>query len=256
MYEFIVCMVFYVMYLTTSSRGSVEAILFFMGWASVGSMLVGLAVMYILVYGHVRYFTDIYGVYFTANERYFLYMFFFFGFGTKLSVWPFWYWLPRAHVEVSTGMSIFLSCVLVKVCFYGLMRVNLFIGGEMIILPFIFFIGVGIFDIAMRLIIQIDLKAVTAYGSVLHINLLILLFLFDTTALNNGLILYIWGHSYATAGIFYAISLIERCCGSRLTVEISGMYQMNPFVGFVVILAVLTFLEFPFNFFFWGEVWL
>lgn len=253
MYELVICLVFYAMYLTTSSRGSVEAILFFVGWASIGSVLVGLAVMYIVVYGRVRYFEDIYSVYFTANERYFLYLCFFFGFGTKLSVWPFWYWLPRAHVEVSTGMSIFLSCVLVKICFYGLIRVNLLIGGEAVILPFIFFIGVGIFDVAMRLVVQVDLKAITAYGSVLHINILVLVFLFDTTMLNGGLILYIWGHSYATAGLFYVVHLIERCCGSRITVELGGVYQMNPVVGLMSILAVLTFLEFPFNFFFFGE---
>lgn len=151
-------------------------------------------------------------------------------------------------------MSIFLSCVLVKLCFYGLIRVYLIIGGEVLVLPFIFFIGVGIFDVAARLVVQIDLKAVAAYGSVLHINLLVLLFLIDTNVLSNGLILYVWGHSYATAGLFFVINLIERVSGSRLTYELSGLYASNSLVSVLVIYAVIAFLEFPLNFFFWGEL--
>jgi NADH:ubiquinone oxidoreductase subunit 4 (subunit M) len=39
---------------------------------------------------------------------------FFIGFGVKIPVWPFHYWLTRVHVEASTGFSIFLSGFLVK----------------------------------------------------------------------------------------------------------------------------------------------
>lgn len=256
MYELMVFLVFYIMYLSANSRGSIEAMLFYLGWASIGSLLVGLSVIYIIVIGNVREFEDIHQIYFTPNERYFLYLFFFFGFGTKLSIWPFWYWLPRAHVEVSTSLSIFLSCVLVKVCFYGLIRVHYLIGGEMIILPFIWFVSLSIFDVTARLIIQIDLKAITAYGSVLHVNLLVLLFLIDSSMLNNGMILYIWGHSYATAGMFLIINFIERCYGTRITTELSGMYQVNSIITIFVLWAIISFLEFPLNFFFWGEIWL
>ena len=157
---------------------------------------------------------------------------------------------------MSTSLSIFLSCILVKICFYGLLRMHLIIGGEIIILPFIFFIGLSVFDVTIRLIIQVDLKAVTAYGSVLHVNLLVLLFLVDTSMINNGLIFYIWGHSYATAGMFFVIHLIERCCGTRLTFELSGIYQINPLVSIFVIMAFVAFLEFPLNLFFWGEFWM
>jgi len=77
------------------------------------------------------------------------------------------------------------------VCFYGLIRVFLLLGGEVPIIPFIFFISWGVLDLTIRLAIQVDLKAITAYSSVLHINLLVLLFLLDTNVLSNGLIFYI-----------------------------------------------------------------
>lgn len=86
-----------------------------------------------------------------------------------------------------------------------------------------------------RLIVQVDLKAVIAYGSVLHVNLLVLLILLDTRELTIGAVLYIWGHSLATAGLFFAVSLIERCYGSRTTFELSGVYNANPAVGLIAI---------------------
>ena len=112
------------------------------------------------------------------------------------------------------------------------------------------------FDVVYRLSQQIDLKAVVAYSSVLHVNLLMLLVLLSPPTLNLGLILYVWGHSYSAAGLFFAVHLIERCYGSRSTFEISGLYNANPTVGLICIAAIIACLEFPLNFYFWGEVWL
>ena len=147
-------------------------------------------------------------------------------------------------------MSIFLSCILVKICFYALFRIAALLGGDIIIVPFIFFVCLAVFDLTLRLSIQVDLKAITAYGSVLHVNLLILLFLLDTTNLGVGMILYVWGHSYATAGIFYAINLAERTAGSRSTFELAGIYMLNSLTALIIIFALITFLEFPLCFFF------
>lgn len=88
-------------------------------------------------------------------------------------------------------MSIFLSCILIKVCLYGLVRVFLLLDSEVSVFPFVFLIGLGTFDVSLRLVSQTDLKAVTAFGSVLHVNLLVLLFLLDSIQLSNGFLYYI-----------------------------------------------------------------
>lgn len=256
LYELMIGLVFFIMHATSNSRGSIEAILFFFGWAIIGSILVGLAVIYIVLTTQTSDFKVIRNFTFTPDEIYLIHWLIFFGFGTKLAIWPFWYWLPRAHVEVSTAMSIFLSCVLIKVCLYGFMRFLYILQDNIVVFPFIFCCILCVFDIAVRLITQMDLKAVVAYGSVLHINLLLILILLDGTKLSLGLILYIWGHSYATAGLFFAVNLIERHFSSRSTFEISGVYSTNPAVGLILLFTVITFLEFPLTFFFWGEFWL
>jgi formate hydrogenlyase subunit 3/multisubunit Na+/H+ antiporter MnhD subunit len=51
-----------------------------------------------------------------------LFLCFLTGFGVKLPIWPFYGWLPKAHVEASTNFSIFLSGVLVKFAFFGLFK--------------------------------------------------------------------------------------------------------------------------------------
>jgi NADH:ubiquinone oxidoreductase subunit 4 (subunit M) len=76
-YEFMVGLVFYIMYLTANSRGGTEALLFFVGWAVIGSFLVGVAVIYIILTVHSTTFLNISNFYFTPDECYFLYFFFF-----------------------------------------------------------------------------------------------------------------------------------------------------------------------------------
>ncbi len=255
-YELLVFLVFFTISLSSNARGCLEASLFFLGWAILGSLFVAAAIAYLIYAFNLSALTNLKSLPLTTDETFLLYMFSFIGFGTKLALWPVWYWLPRAHVEVSTAMSIFLSCVLIKICLYCLLRFWWLINNEPPLIPIIFLVICCVFDITARLITQTDLKAIIAYGSVLHVNLLVLLVLLDTNILSLGSILYIWGHSLAAAGLFFAANLIERCFGSRLTPEISGLYQMSPLIGLVTILAIIGFLDFPPTIFFWGELWL
>ena len=52
------------------------------------------------------------------------------GFGVKIPIWPFYEWLPKAHVEASTNFSIFLSGVLVKFAFFGFLKCLLLLKSE------------------------------------------------------------------------------------------------------------------------------
>lgn len=255
-YEFMICLIFYILHLTANNRGSIEATMFFLAWACLGSILVGAGFLYLYALCGSITFVEIQQFSFLENERFYLYCLLFFGFGTKLAVWPAWYWLPRAHVEVSSSFSVFLSCILLKVCFYGLIRSHLLVGGESFNLPFFIVASIAIFDVTIRLVSQIDLKAIIAYGSVLHVNLLIILFLLDTTKISNGLIWYIWGHSWGTAGLFFVVHLIERRCNSRLTTELSGLFHIYPLIALFGCWVLISFLGFPLQFFFWGECWL
>jgi NADH:ubiquinone oxidoreductase subunit 4 (subunit M) len=73
------------MYQSTNSRGGIEAILFFAGWAVLGSFLVSMGFIYLVCLCQSCNFNEIFWFNFAADEMYYLYILFFFGFGTKLS---------------------------------------------------------------------------------------------------------------------------------------------------------------------------
>lgn len=92
------------------------------------------------------------------------------GFGVKFPIWPFYDWLPQAHVEASTNFSIFLSGVLVKFAFFGFVKFMLLFGFDNVPLYFYPFILVGFVDSSSKLYYQVDLKKIVAYSTVIEMH--------------------------------------------------------------------------------------
>jgi NADH-quinone oxidoreductase subunit M len=107
---------------------------------------------------------------FSSFEVNFLFLCFLFGFGVKLPIWPFYGWLPKAHVEASTNFSIFLSGVLVKFAFFGLFKCLLVIELEPTFIYVYPFLILGIVDSVLKLFYQIDLKKLVAYSTVVEMH--------------------------------------------------------------------------------------
>lgn len=256
LYEVLLILVFFVMYLTANSRGGIEAAIYFATWAILGSILVGLGILMLLNLTKIFTFDLLKYNRLTYNEVYYIYLLFFFGFGVKLSVWPFWYWLPKAHVEVSTGMSIFLSCILIKLSFFSLLRFQQILLTEISYTLCIIVASLTCIDIVYRFINLRDLKAIIAYGSVLHTNLLLILIHLDSFKNLKTSIYYIWGHSLATATMFLVVNALEIRYSSRNILYISGVWYTSPSFGYLMFFSLISFLDIPLSVFFWGELWL
>jgi len=256
LYEVILILVFGIMYLSSNSRGGIEATLFYAGWAILGSILVGIGLILLVLLTNETYFIEIAKNKLTSNEIYYIYMLLFFGFGTKLSTWPFWYWLPRAHVEVSTGVSVFLSCILIKLSYYCLFRCQYVLSSEISLNICLIVTFLGVIDIVFRFFNLRDLKAIIAYSSVLHTNLLLSLVHLDNFKIVNSSIIYVWGHSLATASLFISVNLIEMRYGSRNIMQVSGLWYTSPSVAYLLFWSLISFIDLPVTIFFWGELWL
>jgi NADH:ubiquinone oxidoreductase subunit 4 (subunit M) len=99
-----------------------------------------------------------------------LFLCFLTGFGVKLPIWPFYGWLPKAHVEASTNFSIFLSGVLVKFAFFGLFKCLLLVELEPTFIYVYPFLILGIVDTVFKLFYQLDLKKLVAYSTVVEMH--------------------------------------------------------------------------------------
>jgi NADH-quinone oxidoreductase subunit M len=98
------------------------------------------------------------------------------GFGVKIPIFPLHGWLPLAHVEAPSPVSILLSGVLLKMGAYGLLRVVAMLPEAALALQ------PGLMGIALVSIVyggllawrQSDLKAMIAYSSVSHMGVVLL----------------------------------------------------------------------------------
>lgn len=75
----------------------------------------------------------------------------FVGFGFKIPIWPFHYWLTKVHVEAPSGFSIYLSGFLVKTALFGLFKLSNLLFHELNTEPFIFIAFLGAIDASLKM---------------------------------------------------------------------------------------------------------
>lgn len=128
LYECLLIPSFLFVYFVSPSRRAIQASLYFIIWTQVGSFLVLCAVAYIVAVSGCFNFFSLRSFRFTDVEVFYLYLALFLGFGFKVPIWPFHYWLTKTHVEAPSGFSIYLSGFLVKSALYGFYKIsNIFI---------------------------------------------------------------------------------------------------------------------------------
>ncbi len=97
----------------------------------------------------------------------------FIGFAIKVPIFPFHTWLPLAHVEAPTAISVILAGILLKLGVYGLLRVNygMLPEGVWWFAGALAFLGlVNVIWGAMCALAQTDLKKLVAYSSINHMG--------------------------------------------------------------------------------------
>lgn len=91
------------------------ASIYFLMWTQVGSFLVFFSFIYLYVIEDILFFFELSGSLAFAPSLLILV-----GFGIKVPLFPFHFWLTKTHVEAPTFFSIYLSGFLVKTAVCGL----------------------------------------------------------------------------------------------------------------------------------------
>ena len=172
---------------------------------------------------------------------------FFVGFAVKIPVFPLHGWLPLAHVQAPTPVSIMLSGVLLKLGAYGILRVaDTLPLGLRAFLPWLFALAlINILYGAFLAFRQTDLKAIVAFSSISHMGFVLL----GIAALNvtgvSGAVFMMLAHGIITGGLFLLVGIIYERTHTMDIGQLSGLSGQVPVYAGITVLALLASMGLP-----------
>ena len=252
-YEMLLVPSFFILYKFAKTRRCVEAAYLMFFWTQFGALFLIFSFLYLFFLCKTSLFSTLSDFSFSNFEVNFLFLCWIIGFGVKLPIWPFYGWLPKAHVEASTNFSIFLSGVLVKFAFFGLLKCLITLQMEPTFFYIYPFLVIGITDAVFKLFYQIDLKKLVAYSTVVEMHWLTMCVISGQSCLMLSSFCMLISHALLSTNSFLLVDAINRRFKTRLITEVSGVNFLCPKLFLVSLINLLIFLGFPGSIFFIAE---
>jgi len=195
------------------------------------------------------------GTIFGLNVQAVIFTLFLIGFLVKLPAVPFHTWLPDAHVQAPTPISMILAGILLKVGGYGLIRLAWPLApvGAYEMSWFVAVLGViSILYGALAAMAQTDFKRLVAYSSVSHMGYVTL----GLAVMNlvdpryyaygvNGAMFMMIAHGITSAGMFFLVGVIYDRLHTRDLDRFGGLMNIMPIYGAVMILIFFGSMGLP-----------
>ncbi len=172
----------------------------------------------------------------------------FIGFAIKVPVFPFHTWLPDAHVEAPTAISVILAGVLLKMGTYGMLRVNYMMFPDVTFKMSMFIAVLGMINIiygAFCAMAQKDLKRLVAYSSISHMGYVLLGMASLTEEGLNGAVLQMFNHGVVAAMLFLLVGVIYDRAHHRRIDGFGGIASVAPNYAVISFLAFFAALGLP-----------
>jgi len=252
-YELLLIPSFFILYKFAKTRKCIEAAYLMFFWTQFGALFLIFSFLYLFFITNSSNFSLITDFQFSNFEVNFLFVCWIVGFGVKLPIWPFYGWLPKAHVEASTNFSIFLSGVLVKFAFFGLLKCLITLQMEPTFFYIYPFLTIGIVDAVFKLFYQIDLKKLVAYSTVVEMHWLTMCVISGQSCLMLASFCMLISHALLSTNSFLLVDAINRRFKTRLITEISAVNFLCPKLFLISLINCLIFLGFPGSIFFIAE---
>ncbi len=173
------------------------------------------------------------------------FIFFFIAFAIKVPVWPFHTWLPDAHVEAPTAVSVILAGVLLKMGTYGMLRISwpMFPDALRSLSFWIAVLGViAIIYGALVSLAQKDMKKLVAYSSVSHMGYCMLaLAAFSSTQAIAGCMFQMISHGLITGALFLLVGVLYDRAHTREIAVFGGLGSKLPiYTGLMVFFSMAS----------------
>ncbi|MDO8525831.1 MAG: NADH-quinone oxidoreductase subunit M [Candidatus Omnitrophota bacterium] len=173
---------------------------------------------------------------------------FYLGFAVKVPVFPFHTWLPDAHVEAPTPISVLLAGVLLKMGGYGFFRISFPLLKDAAHYFALTFAILGLINIvygALVAMAQTDFKKMVAYSSVSHMGFVMLGLASMTATGFNGALLQMFNHGIITGGMFFLVGVLYTRAHTRELDKFGGLGVRMPVYAGVLTVFALASLGLP-----------
>jgi NADH-quinone oxidoreductase subunit M len=180
--------------------------------------------------------------FFTPTWQYLFFALLFVGFAVKVPLAPLHSWLPDAHVEAPTPISMILAGVLLKLGGYGIIRLAYPICPWAADQLALVVGGLGAFAIVYGAFVamgQTDFKKLLAYSSISHMGYVVLGIACFAPAVRspywawgmNGAMFQMVAHGVTAAGLFFVVGVIYERAHTREIAKLGGLMEPMPLYG-------------------------
>jgi NADH-quinone oxidoreductase subunit M len=174
----------------------------------------------------------------------------FFGFGVKVPVVPLHTWLPDAHVEAPTPVSVVLAGVLLKMGTYAMLRYNFTMLADVAQQPTVAaaIAAIAVLSVlygAVLALAQSDLKRIVAYSSISSMGYVLLGLVADTVYGVGGATFQMISHGLLSGLLFMTVGVIYNQTHTRMVEDMSGLADRMPITAGVFVAGAFGYMGLP-----------
>ncbi len=203
-----------------------------------------------LIYGSTGtlYFTDLSTLITGSPLQIMAFVFFAVGLFFKISLVPFHLWTPDVYQSAQTNITAYLSVISKGSAVFVLFTILIKVFGNIVTSWQPILYGLAIASITLANIFAIrqkNLKRFLAFSSISQAGYILLAVISGTAMGMASLVYYVLVYMFSNLAAFGVISVIENRTGKIEMTDYNGLYQTNPLLSFVMMLALFSLAGIP-----------